>query len=59
MFHTVVNGNEGVLDFFKTLSPANRVGQPEEVAGVISWLVGPDSSWVSGQNINVNGAGSV
>lgn len=32
-----------------------RVGQPQEIADVVSWLAGPESSWVSGQTINVSG----
>ncbi|MDN5899807.1 MAG: SDR family oxidoreductase [Brachybacterium sp.] len=35
--------------------PLQRVGQPEEVAGLISFLVGEDSSFVSGTSINVDG----
>lgn len=44
---------------FASFSPANRVGRPEEVASVISFFVGPDSRWVSGQAINVDGAAVV
>ncbi|MGO2558527.1 SDR family NAD(P)-dependent oxidoreductase [Brachybacterium sp.] len=35
--------------------PLQRVGQPEEVAGLIRFLVGEDSSFVSGTSINVDG----
>lgn len=35
--------------------PLERVGQPEEVAGLISFLVSEDSSYVSGTSINVDG----
>lgn len=35
-----------------------RIGEPEEVAAVIRWLAGDDSSYVVGQTIEVNG-GSV
>lgn len=35
--------------------PLERVGQPEEVAGLISFLVSEDSSFVSGTSINVDG----
>ena len=35
--------------------PLQRVGQPEEVAGLIGFLVGEDSSFVSGTSINVDG----
>jgi len=32
-----------------------RRGTPEELAAVVSFLVGPDSSFVTGQTIEVNG----
>ncbi len=35
--------------------PLGRIGTPEEMAGVVSWLVGPDSAYVTGQVIHANG----
>ncbi|MGP9580341.1 MULTISPECIES: SDR family NAD(P)-dependent oxidoreductase [unclassified Brachybacterium] len=35
--------------------PLERVGQPEEVAGLINFLVSQDSSYVNGTSINVDG----
>ena len=36
-----------------------RFGEPEEVASVVSFLAGPDSSYVSGQVIVIDGAMSM
>lgn len=36
--------------------PLGRVGQPEEIAAVISFFCGDDSSYVTGQTIHVRGA---
>jgi len=35
--------------------PLGRVGQPEEIAGVVAFLLGPDSSYMTGQILAVNG----
>ena len=40
---------------YKNMVPMNRFGEPEEVAGVVAFLVGKDSSYVTGQVISVNG----
>jgi hypothetical protein len=35
--------------------PLGRVGEPEEVAAVVRFLVGPEAGWVTGQNVAVDG----
>ncbi|MEK6975920.1 MAG: SDR family oxidoreductase [Candidatus Thermoplasmatota archaeon] len=35
--------------------PLGRVGSPEDVAGVVSFLCGPDSAYVTGTVLHVNG----
>ena len=37
------------------LIPLNRAGKPEEVAAAVSFLCGPDSSYIQGQTLAVNG----
>ena len=36
-------------------TPVRRVGQPDDIAGVIAFLCSPDASYVSGQVIYVRG----
>jgi len=35
--------------------PLQRMGTPEDVASVVSFLVGPDSSYITGAILHVNG----
>jgi 3-oxoacyl-[acyl-carrier protein] reductase len=37
------------------LAPLERLGQPEEIAGVVSFLAGPDGIWVNAQVLRANG----
>lgn len=37
------------------LPPLGRLGQPEDIAGVVSFLVGPAGRWVNGQVVYANG----
>lgn len=44
------------IDGAKSLSPFNRLGEPEEIASVVAFLVSDDAKWISAQNIGINGA---
>lgn len=35
--------------------PMGRLGEPDDIARIISFLAGPESSWISGQVIRANG----
>lgn len=48
--------SEQLLKNLASVNPFNRFGEPEEIAGVMAFLAGKDSSWVSGQILRVNGA---
>ncbi len=37
------------------LPPLERLGRPEDIAGVVSFLVGPSGRWVNGQVVYANG----
>ncbi len=37
------------------LNPFGRLGEPEDIAGVVSFLLGADAGWVNGQVIRANG----
>jgi len=37
------------------MNPMERIGTPEDIASVVSFLVGPDGGWVNGQVLRANG----
>ncbi|MBE6362313.1 MAG: 3-oxoacyl-[acyl-carrier-protein] reductase [Lentisphaerae bacterium] len=46
---------EAAREAFLTIIPAKRGGKPEDVANVVYFLCSPDSDYVTGQCINVDG----
>ena len=43
------------IDRFARLAPLERLGTPEDIAGAVSFLVGPDGGWINGQVLRANG----
>ncbi|WP_226505405.1 SDR family oxidoreductase [Pseudomonas sp. MWU16-30317] len=37
------------------MPPLERLGQPDDIAGVVAFLTGPDSGWINGQILRANG----
>ncbi|WP_227322915.1 SDR family oxidoreductase [Acidisoma silvae] len=50
-----VGRSEDLLQRLAQDSPLGRLGQPEDIARIVSFLAGPDSGWVNGQVIKANG----
>ena len=46
---------QSVIDELTRLAPLERLGRPEDIANAVSFLAGPDGSWVNGQVLRVNG----
>ena len=42
-------------DRILAMIPQGRVGQPEDVAGMVSWLVGDEAGFVTGASFTVDG----
>lgn len=47
--------SEPMIEGIKKAHPFGRLGAPDDIAGVVSFLAGQDSSWVTGQTYLVNG----
>jgi 3-oxoacyl-[acyl-carrier protein] reductase len=43
------------IDTLAKAAPLERLGAPEDIAGVVAFLAGPDGHWVNGQTIRANG----
>lgn len=47
--------SEAQIDQLRKLSPLERLGQPEDIANVVSFLAGHDGGWINGQILRANG----
>jgi 3-oxoacyl-[acyl-carrier protein] reductase len=43
------------IEQLSKVAPLERLGQPDDIAGVVSFLAGPDGGWVNGQIVRANG----
>ena len=43
------------IEQLSKLPPLERLGQPEDIANVVSFLAGPDGGWINGQVLRPNG----
>jgi 3-oxoacyl-[acyl-carrier protein] reductase len=44
-----------VIERMAKQPPLERLGQPADIAAVVSFLAGPDGAWVNGQTVRANG----
>jgi enoyl-[acyl-carrier protein] reductase III len=52
-------GYKEMKEHIVSRTPAGRVGQPEDLAGVVSFLCSPEADWIRGQTIIVDGGFSL
>ena len=43
------------IDELSGLAPLQRLGQPEDIASVVSFLAGSDGAWINSQVLRANG----
>ena len=51
---TGLTREEAVADVLKQV-PLGRMGQPEDIAGTVAWLLSPDARGITGQAVDQNG----
>ncbi len=47
--------SEELIEKFARQAPLERLGQPDDIASAVAFLVSPEGSWVNGQILRVNG----
>jgi 3-oxoacyl-[acyl-carrier protein] reductase len=47
--------NDALIKELANLAPLERLGTPDDIAGMVSFLVGPDGGWVNAQVLRANG----
>ncbi|MEM6572421.1 MAG: SDR family oxidoreductase [Planctomycetota bacterium] len=50
-----ITGSEKALETSRAMHALGRIGQPDEVASAIEWLLDPAQGWVTGQILGVDG----
>ncbi|MAO59660.1 MAG: 3-ketoacyl-ACP reductase [Alcanivorax sp.] len=46
---------QALIDQLAAQAPLERLGEPDDIAGVVSFLAGPDGGWVNAQVLRANG----
>lgn len=47
--------SEEEMDKVAQMAPLGRLGEPDDITGVVSFLAGPDGAWINSQVIRANG----
>ncbi len=55
----VITSPGPVLDDYLGCMPLGRVGEADEVAALVRFLLGPESGWITGQHVGVDGGHSL
>ena len=51
----LIMDNEGITGDYLDQMPVRRLGTPDDIAAAVRYLLGPESGWVTGQHISVDG----
>ncbi len=53
--NAAIRNNSALKERLSALSPLNRVGNTEDIGGVVAFLCTPEARWINGQRIEVSG----
>ena len=53
------NAPQAIKDGAAAQSPLGRIGHPDDIAAVVSFLASDDAGWVTGQHIIANGGATI
>jgi NAD(P)-dependent dehydrogenase (short-subunit alcohol dehydrogenase family) len=54
----LVNNPQSNADYLDQM-PLRRLGTPDDIASIVRFLIGPESSWITGQVISCDGGHTV
>jgi NAD(P)-dependent dehydrogenase (short-subunit alcohol dehydrogenase family) len=54
-----ITGGSAVLDSYLAEIPLGRVGEPEEIGALVRFLIGPESGYITGQTVSIDGGQSL
>jgi 3-oxoacyl-[acyl-carrier protein] reductase len=52
---TEIVSDEAVRATLRTMIPVGRMGRDSEIAGLVAWLAGPESAYVNGAALTIDG----
>jgi 3-oxoacyl-[acyl-carrier protein] reductase len=52
---TEIVSDEAVRATLRSMIPVGRMGQDSEIAGLVAWLAGPESAYVNGASLTIDG----
>src|SRR5437588_509687 len=47
--------SDALIDELKKMNPLERLGMPEDMANLVSFLAGPEGGWINSQVVRANG----
>jgi NAD(P)-dependent dehydrogenase (short-subunit alcohol dehydrogenase family) len=55
MFERVAKDNKQILESLESITPMGRIGNPQEIANAVVWLLSDNASFVVGHTLIVDG----